>query len=220
MVQAFEQLGDPAIRRIVWLSTAAALLLLAGLVFGAGLLLADSRLVGWPWLDAIVDVLGVVATLFLAGLAFPATIGLIAGLFAERVADAVDRRHYPHLPPPRRQSVGEALAIAARFAGLILLANLLLVIVSFWLPGVNLLLLYGLNGYLLGREYFEMAAARRLDPLAMRALRRRRGGAIWLAGLAIALLLAVPMVNLLIPVVAMALMVHEVQRFTCKDGGA
>ena len=91
LVLAFEQLGDRAIRRIVWLSVAMALLLLAGLVFGASLLLTRSQLIGWGWLDAIVDVLGVLATLFVAGLAFPATIGLVAGLFADRVAAAVDQ---------------------------------------------------------------------------------------------------------------------------------
>jgi uncharacterized protein involved in cysteine biosynthesis len=209
---AVGQLADPAIRRVVWLSVALALALLAALVFGGSLLLAESRLVDWEWLDAIIDLLGVLGALFLAWLAFPATIGLVAGLFAERVANAVDRRHYPHLPPPRQQGIGETLSIAVRFAGVILAVNLLLAILSFLIPVLNLILLYAVNGYLLGREYFEMAAARRFDGAGMRALRRRHGGRVWLAGLAIALLLAIPLLNLLVPVVAVALMVHEVNR--------
>jgi uncharacterized protein involved in cysteine biosynthesis len=220
LVLAFRQLGDPAIRRVVWLSVGLALALLVALVFGASWLLTESRLFAWGWLETLVDVLGVLATLFLAALAFPPTIGLVAGLFADSVADAVDRRHYPDLPPPRHQGVGELLGIAVRFAGLILLANLLLAVVSIWLPGLNLVLLYALNGYLLGREYYEMAAARRVGPAEMAALRKRYGGRIWVAGLAIALLLAVPVVNLLAPVVAVAFMVHVFQRLAAESGRA
>lgn len=219
LVLAFEQLGDPALRRVVWLSVALALALLAGLVIGASFLLTQSQLIGWGWLDTAVDLLGVLATLFVAALAFPPTIGLVAGLFADRVADLVDRRHHPHLPPPRHQGMGEMLAIAARFAGVILIANIVVALLSIWLPGLNIVLLYVLNGYLLGREYFEMAAARRVDSAAMTALRKRRSGSVWLAGLVIALLLAIPIVNLLVPVVAVAFMVHEFQRLSAPRAG-
>lgn len=212
LLNAVGQLGDPAIRRLVWLSAGLALTTLVGLVIGAAALLARTTLLNWPWLDIIVDVLGVFATLFLAALIFPAAIGLIAGLFAERVADAVDRRHHPDQPPCRHQSVGEAVSIALRFTGLIVLANLLVALLSFWLPGLNLLVLLALNGYLLGREYFEIAAVRRLDPAQMRTARRRHGATLWLGGMLIAGLLATPVVNLLVPVIATAFMVHEVER--------
>ena len=32
-----------------------------------------------------------------------------------------------------------------------------------WLPPINLFIFYGLNGYLLSREYFELVALRHLD---------------------------------------------------------
>ncbi|MBN9069914.1 MAG: cysteine biosynthesis protein CysZ, partial [Rhizobiales bacterium] len=59
-----------------------------------------------------------------------------------------------------------------------------------------------------GREYFEFAAMRFHEEPEAKALRRRNFGTVFLAGLVIALFLAVPVVNLLTPLFAAALMVH------------
>ena len=67
---------------------------------------------------------------------------------------------------------------------------------------------YALNGYLLGREYFEFAAVRRLEPPAGRALRKKFRTRIFLCGILIAVLMTVPFVNWLMPVIAAAYMVH------------
>ena len=67
---------------------------------------------------------------------------------------------------------------------------------------------YLLNGYLLGREYFEMVAIRRCDAAAMRATRRAHSGPLMGAGLITTLLLSLPLVNLIAPIVAAAAMVH------------
>ena len=67
---------------------------------------------------------------------------------------------------------------------------------------------YAVNGYLLGREYFELVAMRRLDPDAARRLRRAHRGELFVAGVVMAFLLTLPVVNLLAPVVITAAMVH------------
>jgi uncharacterized protein involved in cysteine biosynthesis len=67
---------------------------------------------------------------------------------------------------------------------------------------------YALNGYLLGREYFELVALRRLDESSTRALRKAYQGSIFLSGVMIAVLTSVPLVNLAAPVIATAFMVH------------
>jgi uncharacterized protein involved in cysteine biosynthesis len=67
---------------------------------------------------------------------------------------------------------------------------------------------YGLNGYLLGREYFETVALRRLDPKRASELRRREKWRVFLAGVIITLLLTVPFLNLIAPVIATAFMLH------------
>jgi uncharacterized protein involved in cysteine biosynthesis len=81
-------------------------------------------------------------------------------------------------------------------------------LVLIWIPPLNLLLFYLLNGYLLGREYFEMVAVRRLDPAATKRLRRDRRGRVILAGAVITFLLTIPLVNLITPIIATAFMLH------------
>jgi CysZ protein len=75
-------------------------------------------------------------------------------------------------------------------------------------PGINLVLFLTLNGYLFGRGYFEVVALRHLDAAAAKALRHGSGGRIFLGGVAIAGMFALPFVNLVAPVIATAFMVH------------
>ena len=65
-----------------------------------------------------------------------------------------------------------------------------------------------MNGYLLGREYFELVAVRRLAPRKQGVLRRQARGRVLLSGVVIAILLTIPLVNIVVPVVAAAFMVH------------
>ena len=95
-----------------------------------------------------------------------------------------------------------------RLTGLTLLLNLLALPAYLLLPGINLFLFLALNGYLLGREYFEVVALRRLDAAATRAARNRFGLRVFLGGVVIATLFALPLVNLVAPVVATAFMLH------------
>ncbi|MDF2766966.1 MAG: hypothetical protein K0S81_3962, partial [Rhodospirillales bacterium] len=78
----------------------------------------------------------------------------------------------------------------------------------FWIPFIYPMVFYALNGYLLGREYFELVALRRLDENSVRALRRSYQGSILLSGALIAFITTVPLLNLAAPVVATAFMVH------------
>ena len=89
-----------------------------------------------------------------------------------------------------------------------------LYLLLFFLPPLYALIFYGVNGYLLGREYFEQVALRRLDPAAARMLRRAHQGQVLLAGVVIAFLLTVPLVNLIAPIVATAFMLHLVTGLT------
>ena len=70
-----------------------------------------------------------------------------------------------------------------------------------------------LNGYLVGREYFEVVAGRRLPPPAARALKKTIGGRLWLAGALVAIMLTIPVFNLVAPVVGTAFMVHLFERW-------
>lgn len=209
--QAFAQLGDPRIRRVVWLSLAATAGLYFALVGTLWFLLGSTAVVALPWADMLIDVLGGIAVFALALLLFPAVVSMIVGVFLDDVADAVEERHYPNLAPPRRQSLGESLRAGLRLGGLAVLLNLLF-LPLFFVPILNLVVFYGLNGYLLSREYFELVALRRNDAEAVRALRSRHRIRLWLVGAGITVIATIPILNMVFPVIGVAAMVHTAHR--------
>lgn len=208
---AFADLSDPAIRRVLWKSLALALAVLVGLavlLWWLATWLADMET---GWLDTVVEFATGFGVVILAWLLFPAAVTGVLGLFLDEVAEAVERRRYPALPPARVQPWGEIMRQTLAFAAVALGLNLLLLplyILLFWFPPAYAALFYGVNGYLLGREYFEQVAARRLDAAAATKLRQAYQGRIVGAGVAIAFLLTVPILNLIAPVLATAFMLH------------
>jgi uncharacterized protein involved in cysteine biosynthesis len=68
------------------------------------------------------------------------------------------------------------------------------------------------NGYLLGREYFQLVAARRLGRKGATVLRRRHRGRIWMIGTAMAVPLSLPLVNLVVPIIGVAVFTHQFHR--------
>ena len=212
---AAAQLGDPRIRGVALRAASIGAAIFAFLVLAAVRLLDGLSVVGIGWVDWSIRLLGSGAAFALGLALFPGLAGIAISFMLEDIARAVEARHYPGLPRPREQPLGEALTAALGFAGTAVALNLLCfavvapamlatVVLTPFIPFV----FYALNGYLLGREYFEFAAARRLDPVPRKMLRRRNRGRLFLCGLAIAALMAVPVLNWLMPVVAVAYMVH------------
>lgn len=165
----------------------------------------------WPqyagWLEYGQGVLGFLTALLL----FPATFVLVAGLFQERVADAVEARHYRHAGPARGAPMLTSLLASMRFFVIAALVNVIalpLYLGMMWLAGSGVLLMLAVNGMLAGREYYEIVALRRLSRAEMDASRRRHRLPLFLAGVLIAALGLVPLANLLAPVAGIALMVH------------
>jgi uncharacterized protein involved in cysteine biosynthesis len=197
--------------KIVWKTMLFSILLMIVLVVGVWFLLGWLRFFDWGWLEGTIDVLGGLGAVFIAWILFPVAATAIVGFYLEDVADIVDRRFYPHLPDARRQSVAEAIRTTSSFALMALGLNLLLLplyllLLPFW--PAHFLLFLAVNGYLIGREYFEVVAFRRFDPANVKTLRRMNQGRLFVAGALIAFLLTIPLVNLLMPVVATMFMVH------------
>jgi uncharacterized protein involved in cysteine biosynthesis len=183
-------------------------------VSGATYVIATTRIMEAPWLEWLVDILGGLAAFMLAWMMFPAVLGLISGFFLEDVAKVVEDRHHPDPGAVREPSLVEILAVAGRFTLLIIVVNLAvlpLYAIVIWLPPLNLALFTVVNGYLLGREFFELVSLRHRDPADTRQAWRRHRNRLWLAGMAIAALSAIPFVGLLMPLVATAFMVHIYQ---------
>ncbi len=136
---------------------------------------------------------------------------IVLSLFVEEAVRVVETRHYPANIGKREAGIMESLGVGLRFAGVLIVMNLLALPFYILLPGLNIVLFLVLNGYLSGREYFEMVAAHHMDAPAMRSLRKRFGLRVFLAGVIIALLLAVPIVNFVAPLFGAAFMVHVFQ---------
>lgn len=209
LVLALEQLSDPAIQRLVVRCVLLAIGTFVGLVLLIGLGLAALDVTGIVWLDAALGFAGSGVTVLLAWLLFPATVILIVNLFAEQVADAVEARHYPGLPAAPGAPFVESLRSSAKLAAVGIVLNLL-ALPLYLLPGPNILIYLALNGYLLGREYFETVAHRRFGSRVVVAARRQVRLRLWLAGVVIAMMLAIPLFNLIAPVLATAFMTHLV----------
>ncbi len=218
--RALGQLGDGRFVSVVLLGVGLTLVLLFGLaaaVFWAvGLVVPP--VVTLPWLGEIAwgaDVLswaGAGLVLVLSPFLMVPVAGAFTGLFLDRVADAVEARHYPGLPPTPGTPLLTALADALGFLGLVMLANLVALVLYLLVAPLAPMIFWIVNGFLLGREYFTMAALRRMDRRSARALWRRNLGELSLMGGLIALALTVPVVNLLVPVLAAAAFTHAMHR--------
>ena len=206
------QLGDPKLRSILLISVLGTLALIVGLAFGAVWLIDQLGQTGIGWVDAILPWLAGIGTFVLALLAFPGTVQVLSGLFLDRVAEIVEARHYTDLPPARPQSLSETMLESVLFALVSIGLNLLALPLYLLLPGFNLLLFYGLNGYLLGREYAELVATRRMTPDEIQQFRLANRGRLFLCGVVIAAVTTVPLLNLATPVLATAFALHEHQR--------
>jgi CysZ protein len=217
LLRAFAALPTPPLRRVVLLSLALALATFALLWISAAVLLDNTALFGWSPLNWLVNILGALAVLALSWLLFPAVVTLVMGFFLDGIAAAVEASDYPGQPPARRAPIREMMATTLRLMGLTILLNLLALPVYLLAPGINVFVFLGLNGYLLGRAYFEVVALRRLDFTAARAVRQRFGGRVFIGGVVIAGLFAVPLVNLVAPVIATAFMVHMFQELRRRE---
>ncbi|MEZ2328335.1 sulfate transporter family protein [Mesorhizobium sp. RCC_202] len=212
---AASQLFSPEFRSVFVKTLGLTLLALVALWFGIESLLGW---LAWPWLEALLPglpawagwlgaiVAGIILAIGVALLVAPVT-AIIAGLFLDDVAAVVERTDYPNDPPGRPLPALRSLALAIKFFGVVILGNIVALLLLL-VPGVNIAAFFVVNGYLLGREFFEFAAMRFRSEAEAKALRRKYAGTVFLAGLVIAVFLAVPLINLLTPLFAAAMMVH------------
>ena len=217
--KSISQLGDPVLRRValIGIGGSAVVFILFNMfiwwIFSSQVDLASPNL--WGWFEDLLNwVAGFVVGLSLlvvSAILFPGVATIFVGFFLEGVVAAVEAKHYPNEPQTRAQPVGEVIASTAKFALALVSLNLLclpLYLVLIFVPPFNLVLYYLLNGYLVSREYFELVALRRMDPMAARAMRQRSRGKVLLAGILLTFLLTIPIINFLTPVIATAFMVH------------
>ncbi len=214
--KALGQLGDRRFRRVVFLGVLLALALLFGVyvLFLQVIWWFSPETVDLPVVGPITGLhtlLGWTSVFFMIGLSVFLMVPVASaftGLFLEDVADAVEDRHYPDLPPATPLSLAEGLRQSVNFLGVVIAVNTgALFLYPFVGPGIPILF-WAVNGYLLGREYFSLVALRRLPPGEVKAMRRRNRWTLWAAGTLMAAPLSVPILNLAIPVLGVATFTH------------
>jgi CysZ protein len=208
--KTLSQLFSPPFRGVLWKSIGLTIALFIG--FWIALQAASATflaplLAEYSWAaTALAWLLGAGLILGMGFLIAPVT-SVFAGVFLDDIADEVEGRFYPDDPKGIPLRLSQSVGITARFFGLVLAANIIALILVLFL-GLGVLVFFLLNGYLLGREYFQFAALRHCAIAEADQLQNRHGLEIFLAGLAIAVVLAIPVVNFLTPLFAGALMMH------------
>ena len=204
LLRALQQLDDPAFLRVVVGSVMATLagflLLAAGVWYGV-----HGGLGVNTWLAGL---LGGVGAALLAHWLFLPVAALVASLFVEPVAAAVERRFYRDLPPPEPASLPAQLGDAVSLGIRLLLLQLAAVLATFVLPGGSLVLGLAIAAWAIGRGLFVAVAMRRMDRARARALYAAHRGEVLLLGVLAAAASLAPVLNLLVPVLAVAAMVH------------
>ena len=214
--RALSQLSDARFARVFFLGVGLTLALFVGSFAGVlwlidwatadGITLPGGYEVTWlgDFLSWGSFLLMLVASIFL----MVPVASAITSLFLDDVADAVEDHWYPHLPQVRAAGWTEGIVETLRFLGLLIFANLVAFTLSVAMPLLAPLLFYATNGFLLGREYFLMAARRHMPPEEAQRLYRENAGEVFVAGVLMSLPLSIPLVNLTVPVLAAATFTH------------
>ncbi|WP_282119006.1 EI24 domain-containing protein [Ruegeria atlantica] len=213
---ALGQIGDPKFRAV----------LLRGVGLTIVLLIAACALAIWlinrlsgneislpfigavPWLNDVLNYSGIFVVLILPVFLMVPVASAITSMFLEDVAQAVEDKHYPSLPTVPGIPFSESLRDGLSFMGVLVVANLLALILYAIFTPLAPFIFWGMNGFLLGREYFTLAAMRRLGREGARKLRAKHATTIWMAGILMAIPLSVPLVNLVIPILGVATFTH------------
>jgi CysZ protein len=204
--QAFQDLFTPPFRGVLFKCVGFTIALLAAMVVAA--LWVFGTFVEWPgWVETLIAWLGGLALVVGSVFLIPPVTSLIAGLYLDDIAEVVERTHFPSEPPGREMPTAQSILLAVKFFFVVLAVNLLALFLLL-IPGVNLVAFYLGNGYLLGREYFELAAMRHMPQAEAKQLRVANRGYILMCGLVIAGLASVPILNLLTPLFATSFMVR------------
>lgn len=213
------QLGDPRFRRVLLLGVGGALALLIAFAYVLSLLVGgligdgvSLPLLGEVrWLDDVFSWGALIVVMVLSVFLMVPVASAITSLFLDDVADAVEAVHYPHIPQQPRTPFGEGLRDTFSFLGVMLGVNLLALILYVIFAPIAIFIFWAVNGFLLGREYYTLAAMRRVGRKRAKELRRKHFLTIWAAGTLMAMPLSIPLVNLVIPILGAATFTHLFQ---------
>ena len=207
--RALGQIGDARFNKVMLLGIGLTIALLigatSGLVWLVNVLAGGSDI---TWLDDVLAWGSVILMLVLSVFLMVPVASAITSMFLDEVAQAVEDKHYSHLPRVDPVPFWDALRDTVNFLGILIAANVVAIILYIFLPFLAPFIFWSMNGFLLGREYFTLAAMRRIGRANARNLRAQYAGTIWIAGIMMAIPLSFPLVNLLVPILGAATFTH------------
>lgn len=204
------EIFKPRARSVVFKSLGLTILLFFAMWVGLEQILSTwifPFLGSWPWATTIILWLMTTGVVIGAGFLLAPTAAVFAGLFIDEIAEHVEETHYPDDAPGRNIPFTVSIWLATKFSLLVITANLIALMLVL-LPGINFAIFFFVNGYLLGREYFQFAAMRYLSERDAAKFRKEHSLTVSLAGLIIAGVVSIPIINLFTPVFAAGMMVH------------
>jgi uncharacterized protein involved in cysteine biosynthesis len=205
---ALGQMTDRKFQSVLWLGVGATFLLFVLLTLVLQWSVAYVPNFGLSWGSDAVAIISqfllVIAFIFMGA----PVAQLFASIFLDRIADAVEAKHYPG-PQPDGATFGGLLAAGLSFTAISTVLNLLAIPLQFASAGLGAIVVVFVNGYLTGRTFFELAALRHMPAREARALRRRHRVRLFFGGVLISLLVMVPILNFFVPLFGAAMMTHE-----------
>lgn len=216
--RALQMIFEPALFGVVLKSFALTFLIFAVLFMGAEYGVQHLPELHWHWLNVLLELLVPVFVIVLAFVLGAPVAAIFASLYLNRIAATVEAKYYAGDAPAPGAPVFASIVIALRLLAWIVVLSLALLPVDVALPIVGSLASLFVNGWLLGREYFELAALRHLPKDQVDAMRRRHQAGILGAGLVIAALAEIPLLNFIAPLYGAAFMVHVFKHFQHREG--
>ncbi|MEM9432589.1 MAG: EI24 domain-containing protein [Pseudomonadota bacterium] len=220
MLKAVAQIGDPKFTRVLFAGVGLTIALLFGftVIFAwtIGLIVPDSFTLPWigqiTWVDNVASLAIIPVMIFASVFLMVPVASAFTGFFLDDVVDAVEAVHYPQAPTVARTGLADSLKESLRFLGLLIAVNLVAFLLYLIFAPFAPLIFWGLNGLLLGREYTQLVAQRRLGSAGAHAFRKRHWPQIWAAGTLMAVPLTVPILNLFVPILGVATFTHMFHR--------
>ena len=228
VLRALGQIGDPRFRKVLLLglglTVATFVAVYLAFVWLVGWWVGDSVTLPWvgtvTWIDNALSWGAIPLMLLLSVFLMVPVASAFTSMFLEEVADAVEEVHYPALPKAPSIPFAEAVRDSVGFLGVLIAANAVALVLYLMFAPFAPFIFWGLNGFLLGREYYTLAAMRRVGRDGARQRRRRHMPTIWAAGVVMALPLSVPILNLLVPIIGAATFTHLFHMLEDRRGRA
>tara|TARA_Y100000022_G_C13247473_1_gene375544 strand:- start:770 stop:1453 length:684 start_codon:yes stop_codon:yes gene_type:complete len=212
---AVSQLPDPAFRRVIFKAILLSVFVFICLAILVWFVLSETNIFTFWVFEAFADMFGGITAIVIAWLLFPTLASFFITLFLEDIVEAVESRHYSRILLEKINNPSATFIISLRFTVIALFLNILAIpfyFFTFWFPPLGIFVFYCLNGYLLGREYFELVALRHIKMNDISSIRQSNSWQLFLFGLVTTFIFTIPFINFVAPILGVAGMTHFFRR--------